>query len=491
MTRTLLQLALILPLLACSGGGDPDPREGTGRPGPGGRSGGPGGQGAAFAAFGGEGPTGTAVPVEVLPVQRQAIADYLETNGTLEAENEVDIVARIGGPIVELNVEEGMPVKAGDVLARIDPDQILAQLEVAKVAVQEARLTLDRAQVSRDAEIISQEVFDQAKARFDSAAAQLQGTEIQLGYTTITAPFDGLIIEREIKFAEYVTPNTKLFRISDFDPLLCPIQLPEKDLRKLRIGQRARINVEAFPGQHFPARVLRISPIVDAATGTVKVTLETQPQGRLRPGMFASVFLEIDRHDDALVMPKRALVLESIGDTVYVMKDGLAERREVELGFQDADSVEALTGVAEGDRVIVVGQDGLSAGTPVYVLSESRGAETPSGSAGRSFPGPTSESPVGAPSDGSGDLRQEESRGAPAGAQPGVAGPGPFGPPGGRRFDPANLTPEQLGRIKERMRQFGLTDEQIEQRIQQIKDGTFVPPGRPGGNRPPPPPPGR
>jgi len=180
---------------------------------------------------------------------------------------------------------------------------------------------------------------------------------------------------------------------------------------------------------------------------------------------------------------KRALVLESIGDTVYVMKDGLAERRDVELGFQDAESVEVLSGVEEGERVIVVGQDGLSAGTPVYVLSEARPTVAPPGQA---WPARSPMPPEEATAAGGREQRQDRPSGAPVPAQAGAAGPGQPGPPGGaRRFDPANLTPEQLDRLKERMRQFGLTDEQIEQRIQQMKDGTFTPPGRPGGNRPP------
>jgi RND family efflux transporter MFP subunit len=423
MMRARLPFSILPIVLLLGCGADRAP---SGAPGPrsGGRNG--GGPGAAYAAFGADAAS-TAVPVEVQPVLRRTIADYLETNGTLEAENEVDIVARIGGPIVELNVEEGMTVRRGEVLARIDADELLAQLGVAKVALEEARLAYDRAKASHEAEIISQEFFDQAKARYDSAAAQLEGTEILLGYTTITAPFDGIIVERSIKYAGYVTANTKLFRISDFIPLLCPIQLPEKDLRKLRTGQRAFLTVEAFPGQRFAAEVLRISPVVDAATGTMKVTLETQPQGKLRPGMFASVYLEVDRHEDALVIPKRALVLESIGDTVYVMKDGVAERRDVELGFEEADAVEVLVGVEEGERAIVVGQDGLSSGTPVYVLSEASEGE--------------------------------------------------------RRIDPASMTPEQIERMKERMRQFGLSDAQIEERIQQMKDGTFSPPGRLDGER--------
>ena len=258
-------------------------------------------------------------------------------------------MARTTGPIVELNVEEGDFVRAGQVLARIDAAEVQAQLGIARVNLAEAELTWNRAQDSYREEVISQEAYDQARSSFDGAAAQIVGTEILLNYTVIRAPFDGLIIERVVKNAEHVGANARLFRISDFDPLLCPIQLPEKDLPRLSLGQPSYLTVEAFPGERFPARVLRISPIVDAATGTVKVTLAIEGRNLLRPGMFASVYVQTDLHEDAVVIPKQALVLESVADTVYVVNEAaeggpMAERRELRLGFEESDALEVLAG---------------------------------------------------------------------------------------------------------------------------------------------------
>jgi RND family efflux transporter MFP subunit len=129
-----------------------------------------------------------------------------------------------------------------------------------------------------------------------------------------------------------------------------PIQVPERELSKLRQGQRAYLTVEPWPGERFEARVLRISPVVDSATGTIKVTLETRPQGKLRPGMFSRVFVETDTRGSALVIPKAALSLESIGDTVYVVDGDVASRREIDLGFAEGDFVEARSGVAHRSR---------------------------------------------------------------------------------------------------------------------------------------------
>jgi hypothetical protein len=151
--------------------------------------------------------------------------------------------------------------------------------------------------------------------------------------------------------------------------------------------------------------------------------------------MFASVYLVRDSHSDALVIPRSALSLESLVDTVYVVNGNLAERREIDLGYEESALVEVLSGLREEDRVVVIGQDGLSDGTPVYVLE-----------------GPEAERP-GRTDTGSGEHAAEE------------AARGAAGNPsreGGGRMDPSQMTPEQLEQLKDRMRQRGMSDEQIE-----------------------------
>jgi len=431
LRRGLLAAVLLvagLVLAGCGSDGQHGPEQAQ-RPG--------GGHGMPAGAPGG-GPV-AAVPVEVATVERRSISSYIETNGSLEAEYEVDIVARSAGPIVELNTEEGLAVERGDLLARLEQDEIAAQLEISRVNLNEMRLAFERAQTLQKEDLISAEEFEAARAAYESAQAQFDGNQVQFNYTEIRAPFDGLIIARYVDYAQHVSANTPLFRVSDFTPLLCPIQVPERELRKLRRGQRARLSVEAFPDRRFEAEVLRISPVIDAATGTIKVTLDVAAEGRLRPGMFARVFLETDVRENTLVVPKSALSLESIGDTVYVTDGATASRREVKLGFREADHVEVLSGIAEGDAVIVVGQDGLSDGTPVRILRKDGvdAAPAPTRVAGGERP--------------------------PQGGSP-QAGE----PQGGRRQgrpDFSQMTPEQIERAREFMRSRGMTEEQIEARI--------------------------
>ena len=431
--RPLLQMLLLAGLaatVACGSG-----EEAAGPGGPGGRPGGgrPGG-------FGGGSAPVTAVPVEVVEILPGPISAFIETNGTLEAEREVDIVARTGGPLVALNTEEGVQVRAGEVLAQIDELEARAQVEIARVALRDAEIVYNRAKASLENAVVSQEVYDTALSALESARAQLSGNEIQLGYTRITAPFDGLIIQRAVKFGETVTAGQQLFRISDFDPLLCMIGVPERDLARLSVGQPAILQVEAFPGEQFRGRVLRISPVVDAATGTIRVTLEVNRQGRLSPGMFAGVRLVTDVREDALIMPKRALSLESLADSVFVVEDGVAYRRNITLGYEEDDRVEVTSGLSASDRVIVVGQDGLTDATPVQILVGPGAEEVP--------------------------VRT-------AGAAPG----GGF-----------EMTDERRAAMRERMRARGMTDEAIDERLAAMAAGGGPPGGRgrPGAGGGPP-----
>jgi RND family efflux transporter MFP subunit len=382
--------------------------------------------------FGGRGGSGqaAAVPVEVAPVLRRDIASFIETNGILEAENEVDIVARTSAPIVELLAEEGMDVREGQLLARLDEEELQAQVEIARVNLNDAEQVHTRSEALFAQALVSSEAFEQSRADYEAAQAQLEASRIQLGYVVIRAPFAGKIVQRYVDFAEQVSANTPLFRLSDFDPLLCPIQVPERELPRLFDGQRAHLNVESWPDEQFDASVLRISPVIDSATGTVKVTLQVDARNRLRPGMFARVFLQTDSRPGVLVIPRSALSLESIGDTVYVAEDGVASRREVELGFREGDSVEVISGLSLGEPVVVVGQDGLSDGTPVQIL---------------------------------GGGEEEVARPAPPSDAAPVAG--------GRGMSPSAMSPEQIEALKERMRARGMTDEQIEARLQDAGPG--------------------
>jgi membrane fusion protein (multidrug efflux system) len=481
LSRPIAIFAIVMLAVACGGSSDTSSRAGA-RGAGGGRPDGTGGPGAMAASA-----PSAAVPIQVQPVTRRSISQHLETNGTLEAENEVDIVARTSGPVSTILVEEGDLVRADQLLATIDDREPRNQVAIATVSRDEAKLAFDRAESSWHEGLVSQEAYDTSRSKLDAASAQLESAEIQLAYTEIRAPFDALVVTRSIKLAQYVTPGTILFRVSDFTPLLCRVEVPEKDLPRIQIGQTAYLRVEAFPDERFDAHVARLRPTVDPTSGTFTVTLEVEGRNRLRPGMFASVFLETERHDNALVIPRKALVLDSLGDTVFVRDGDQARRREVELGLRDEDSVEILSGLAEGDELIVLGQDGLADGTPVTILDETGQRVATSQSGPSAAVSPPSEEAIVAMrqrmkerglSEAEIEARIEQVKAGAAGpgAGPGGGGPAPgAGPPSGT-LPPflveriRSASPEELERIKDRMRSFGMSDEAIEKAVADVRN---------------------
>jgi RND family efflux transporter MFP subunit len=159
------------------------------------------------------------------------------------------------------------------------------------------------------------------------------------------------------------------FHITDFDPLLAVMHAPERELGKLRPGQQALLTVDALERASFVGTIDRISPIVDAATGTFKVTIEVKDTSKqLKPGMFGRIQVVYDTRPDVLLVPKEAVIEEDETASVYVVQGGQAFRKSVERGYADSRHYEILSGLAVGDTVITAGQTSLRDSTKVGVI---------------------------------------------------------------------------------------------------------------------------
>jgi len=316
------------------------------------------------------GQSNTAFPVKGSPVVKRGISEYLITNTTVEAERIIDVVAEASGTLVQVYVEEGEWVSTGTVLARSDQKEIKLELKEATLELDEKQRSFERTTELRKNNIVSEEDYQTQKYQLELAKIRLEQAKLKLDNTEILAPIDGVVTHRLISTGDSFSSNQKLFTIGDFNPLLATIHIPEKELSKVKIGQRVTIQAESAQEQEFKGIVRRISPIVDAASGTVKITIEISPPAALlRPGMFITVFLAVATHENALIIPKKALVLEKEQEVVFVAREGKAVRTPVSLGFSDSDSVEVTSGLAMGDTVIVVGQEGIQDGSTIRLVS--------------------------------------------------------------------------------------------------------------------------
>lgn len=311
-----------------------------------------------------------AVPVEVATATRgEMLARYTGT-ATLEAEADAEVIARAGGEVLRVLVEEGDRVKEGQLLAVLDGRQL--QLEAAQARAQFAKAERDyRRQLELHQKgLVSAGAFEGLKFDLDNLRATYELAELQLSYTGIRAPFAGLVAARYVKVGQNVPQGTKTFRITNPTPLKANVFVPERELARLAPGQTAVASIDALGERTFPARVTLVSPAIDPATATFKVTLEVDDHdGVLKPGMFARIGIVFERKAAALQVPRVALIEADGAHSVFVIEDGKAVQRAVTTGLTDGGNIEVTTGVGEGDSVVVVGQTGLKTGNAVRVVA--------------------------------------------------------------------------------------------------------------------------
>jgi membrane fusion protein (multidrug efflux system) len=313
-------------------------------------------------------PRGT--PVEVAAVERGTLAPVYLATGSLEAEREAVLLAEVAGEVVSIEVEEGDRVVAGQVLARVDNAK--QALELRRVATEADRMQHDVARNQRliERQMISREAFDRTRYEAQTQGAVVDLKRLEMDKTAIRAPYAGVVTRRFIKDGQWLKLQDQAFAIADFDALQARIDVPERSAALIEAGAPVRFEADAIPGRAFEARVARIAPVVDRASGTVAAVVEIDNRdGALRPGLFVRLGVNYERIADALLAPRAAVVENDGVRHVFVVADGKAQRRTVQLGLADGDRVQVLDGLAAGDQVVVVGQNTLTDGAAVQPLA--------------------------------------------------------------------------------------------------------------------------
>jgi len=316
------------------------------------------------------------VPVEVRSLDRGEVSSYISATANLVAEEDVTVVSEGEGRVTVLNVEEGDRVSRGQVLAVLDRGDEEIAVKKAEARLENARLAYARAVDLFSKELLSQEDHDKLKVDFEVAEQELAEARWELERNTFRAPFSGRVTARKIQVGQHLRPGDELFQITDFDPLIARIHLPETDVLGLTEGREVRIALNADPQVRFSGRIRQISPVVDTATGTVKLTIEADdaPAG-VRPGSFVSVNIVRQTSTDSVLLPRQAVIRELQSSHVFVARDGIAEKREVTLGLEEGAWVEAVEGVEAGEQVVVAGQGGLKDGESIRILEPTAGAQ--------------------------------------------------------------------------------------------------------------------
>lgn len=315
--------------------------------------------------------------VETVRAARLTGDAALEIPSTLAVDRDVELMSRLTGVIEEIRVERGQRVGKGEVLARLDNRDLALEAESQEKAYLLARVEFERAKSLSETRVISPQEYDAKRLGAERAEADWKRAQVELEKSFMRAPFDGVVSERYARLGQRVVQddNAPLFRITALEPLLARFYLPEARLGELRVGDAVTARASTGPARDYEGRVIWISPVVDAASGTFQVLAEViRPAGDplLRPGLSVKVRLPLDAGRAAPAVQRAALsggesLLEGSQARLFVVEEGRAILRLVRVGATRDQQVEILSGLMEGDQVILPFPSDLADGQPVRV----------------------------------------------------------------------------------------------------------------------------
>ncbi|WP_084545601.1 efflux RND transporter periplasmic adaptor subunit [Cupriavidus malaysiensis] len=322
---------------------------------------------------------------DLIDAARRDLQVALPLSGSLRALNQSSVKAKVAGEVLQVLVREGEAVRAGQVIARIDPTEFEAkaaqargQMLAARGQYENARQTYERNRTLVDKGFISQTAFDNfqssldvARANLDAAQAGLALTQKSLADTMVRSPLDGTVSARAVQPGEKVSPDTRLIDVVDLRVLELEAPIPMADVARAAIGQRVLLEIEGH-GRH-EGRLARINPAVTTGTRSVMVYVRVDNAGTaLRSGMFARGALVLGNRTDVLAVPAGAVRSEGQRAFVYVIENGLLAERAVQTGVRDEDGglVEITGGLNPGERIVRNNLGTLRAGSRVKLVQD-------------------------------------------------------------------------------------------------------------------------
>jgi membrane fusion protein (multidrug efflux system) len=258
--------------------------------------------------------------VEVVSAVNQSINASYAGTANLEAPNEAQVVAKASGVLVAQLAEEGDFVRQGQVMARIDPSRAQLEVQRSQATVNKLSNNFRRAQQLLAQNLISAEAHDQIRFDLESAKASLNLAKLELSYTNVTAPISGVVAQRMVKQGNLVGLNSPVYRVVNTQYLEAVMNVPEREMARIKSGMPVAMMVDAIPGQPFTGRVDRVSPVMDSGSGTFRVTLAFDSQQVLRAGMFGRFEIMYDRRENVLTIPRTALLDDESEPAVFVVR---------------------------------------------------------------------------------------------------------------------------------------------------------------------------
>ncbi len=384
---------------------------------------------------GGNGTGDRAIPVAAQIAVPADLNVTLRGSANLRPRERVEVVPKQAGVVARLHVEEGDIVRQGQPLASLDAEEWRLQARQAEARASSATDAATRARSLREQGLISDEEAERLTSEAQVAQADAELARLRVRNATITSPLSGVVTHRNVERGSQVGTTNPAFVVADISRLEAVVGIPEREAGRVEVGQTARVRVQET-GAGVAGRVARIRPVVDPESGTVQVTVEVDPGQAtgLSAGQFVNVDIVTETLGDRIAVPRTAVLVDGASPRIYVVENGRAQEREVEMGVSQGDRVELRSGVSPGDTVVVVGQDNLRPNAAVRLMEV--------------------------------DGTRIDRPAAPAAAEQAAEGERP-----------------SREEIERRLRERGMSARQAREMAERIERGE-MPQGRPGGSRP-------
>ncbi|MDB5619147.1 efflux RND transporter periplasmic adaptor subunit [Tardiphaga sp.] len=318
--------------------------------------------------------------VTVAAAKSEVIPNLINAVGDLAAVHQVNVTSDLNGRITQIMFEAGASVKAGMPLVQLFDGPEQGDLASFKAQAKVAELNLDRAKQLASRQFGPQATVDTAQAAFDQAQAGIARTEAVISQKLVRAAFDGVLGVRRVEIGQYLTAGTQIVTLTDLSAVYANFTVTEKDSGTLKVGQTVRIGVDAYPGRKFEGKLTTIEPQIASETRNIRVQATIQnPEGILKPGMFATTTVVLPDKPAVITVPETAVDYTLYGDSVYLitekkLDDGKTDLTAVRSFVQTGDRIDGraviVRGLKAGDRVVQVGQLKLQSGVAVVISSD-------------------------------------------------------------------------------------------------------------------------
>jgi RND family efflux transporter MFP subunit len=337
--------------------------------------------------------TGTAVAVNVVPVQSRVIQRNLSLVGTVAANQVIEVRAEVQGKLLSLNTDLGDQVRKGQTIGRIDNRLQAIAVSNAEQQLADARQNLERYKNLYEGGAASQAQYDQYKLAFENATNGLEQARKQLSNAVVTAPISGQVTQKTVEAGAFLNIASPIVTIVDVSRLKVQLSVAENDVYALKAGDPVQITTTVYPGVTYEGRITFISPTGDDAHNyPVEISFANQAKNPLKAGTYVDVVFNRKSQVPTLQIPREALVGSVKNAQVYVVtNDNITRLQKVTIGADNGNYLEVLEGLQEGDKVVTTGQINLTDSTRVSIIPGTKqAAATPQGAGNAPASGGTS-----------------------------------------------------------------------------------------------------